>query len=139
LGGLWALEWAWLCTETNLRCVRSSGICSPNLNSVALIVSEISAFIRTDRRTDGQTDMARSTRLVILIKNIYTLWGRKRFLLPVTYFPTNLVYPFTLRVTGIKTNNRDINHFKITVQTIWKKIHGKIDLTIFLQFSLPDR
>jgi len=47
--------------------------------------------------------MARSTRLVILIKNIYTLWGRKRFLLPVTYFPTNLVYPFTLRVTGITT------------------------------------
>jgi len=46
--------------------------------------------------------MARSTRLVILIKDIYTLWGRKRFLLPVTYFPTNLVYPFTLRVTGIK-------------------------------------
>jgi len=26
--------------------------------------------------TDGQTDMARSTRLVMLIKNIYTLWGR---------------------------------------------------------------
>jgi len=39
---------------------------------------------------------------VILIKNIYTLWGRKRFLMPVTYFLTNLVYPFTLRVTGIK-------------------------------------
>jgi len=46
--------------------------------------------------------MARSTRLVILIKNIYTLWGRKRFLLPATYFPKNLVYPFTLRVMGIK-------------------------------------
>jgi len=46
--------------------------------------------------------MARSTRLVILIKNIYTLCGRKRFLLPVKYFPTNLEYPFTLRVTGIK-------------------------------------
>jgi len=47
--------------------------------------------------------MARSTRLVILIKNIYIyniLWGRKRFLPPVTYFPTNLVYPFTLRVTS---------------------------------------
>jgi len=101
LGGLWALEWAWHCAETNLRCVRSSGICTPNLNSLALIVSEISAFIRTD----GQTDMARSTRLVILIKNIYTLWGRKRFLLPVTYFPTNLVYPFTLRVTGIKSRS----------------------------------
>jgi len=34
--------------------------------------------------------MARSTWLVILIKNIYTLWGRKRFFLPVTYLPTNL-------------------------------------------------
>jgi len=42
---------------------------------------------------------------VILIKNIYTLWGRKRFLLPVTYFPTNLIYPITLRVTGIIIKN----------------------------------
>jgi len=39
--------------------------------------------------------MARSTRLVILMKNIYTLWGRKRFLLPATYYPTNLVYPMS--------------------------------------------
>jgi len=68
----------------------------PNLNSLAFIVSEISEFIGTDR----QTDMARSTRLVIPFKNIYTLWGRKRFLLSVTYFPTNLVHHFTLRVTG---------------------------------------
>jgi len=44
-----------------------------------------------------QTNMARSNRLVIIIKNVYTLWGRKRFLLPVTYFPMNLLYPFTLR------------------------------------------
>jgi len=42
--------------------------------------------------------MARSTRLVILIRNIYTIWGRKRCLPPVTYFPTNLVYPLTIRV-----------------------------------------
>jgi len=41
LGGLWALEWAW----------HSSGIGIPNPNSLALIVSEISAFIPTDRRT----------------------------------------------------------------------------------------
>jgi len=54
--------------------------------------------------------MARSTRLVILIKNIYTLSGRKRFLLPVTYFPANLVYPFSLRVTGIIKN-------KVTIST----------------------
>jgi len=45
--------------------------------------------------------MAISTRLVILIDNIYSFWDRKRFFLPVTYFPTNIVYPFTLRVTGI--------------------------------------
>jgi len=48
LGGLWALEWAWPAAKTNLRCVRSSGICVPNPNSLALIVSEISAFIQTD-------------------------------------------------------------------------------------------
>jgi len=70
----------------------------PYPSIVACIVSEISAFIRTD----GETDMARSSRLVILIKNIHTLWGRKRFLLPVTYFPTNLVYPFTVRINTIK-------------------------------------
>jgi len=28
LGGLWALEWAWHFAETNLRCVRSSEICT---------------------------------------------------------------------------------------------------------------
>jgi len=48
LGGLWALEWAWHIAETNLRCVRRSGICTPVFNSLAFIVSEISAFIRTD-------------------------------------------------------------------------------------------
>jgi len=89
LGSLWVLETAWHSAESYMRCTRSSEICMRNPNSLALIVSVILAFIRTDR----QTDMARSTRLVILIKNMYTLWGRKRFLLPVTYFPTNLVYP----------------------------------------------
>jgi len=52
LGGLWALEWAWHPAETNLRGVRSSGIRMPNPSIVALTVSEISAFIRTDGRTD---------------------------------------------------------------------------------------
>jgi len=36
--------------------------------------------------TDEQTDMARSTRLIMLIKNIYTLWGRKRLLHCVVNF-----------------------------------------------------
>jgi len=44
--------------------------------------------VHTDGQTEGPTDMARSTRLVILIKNICSLWDRKRFLLPVSYFPS---------------------------------------------------
>jgi len=69
LGGLWALKWAWHIAETNLRCVRSSGICTPN--SLALrSFRDLSVY--PDGQTDGQTDMARSTRLVILIKSIYT-------------------------------------------------------------------
>jgi len=40
-----------------------------------------------------QTNMTRSTRLVIPIKNAITLYGLKRFLLP-----------FTPRVTGIKSH-----------------------------------
>jgi len=104
LGGLWELEWAWHIAETNLSCVRSSGICMPNLNRLDLIVSEISAFIRTDRQTDSRTWLDR----LGYIKNIFTLWGRKRFLLPVTYFPTNIVYPFTLRVTGIKRKSNKV-------------------------------
>jgi len=38
-------------------------------------------------------------------KAFFCLWARKRFLLRVTYFPTNLVDPFTQRVTGIKIVN----------------------------------
>jgi len=48
-GGLWA----WHAADTNLHC---SGICMPNPSSLALIVSEISAFIRTDRQTESRTD-----------------------------------------------------------------------------------
>jgi len=48
LGGLWALEWTWHFAETNLLCAGISGICMPNPSIVALIVSEISEFIRTD-------------------------------------------------------------------------------------------
>jgi len=47
LGGLWALEWAWQFAESNLRCAGISGICMPNPSIVALIVTEISAIIRT--------------------------------------------------------------------------------------------
>jgi len=46
---MWALEWAWHPAETNLR----SRIYMPNPNFLALIVSEISAFKRTDGLADG--------------------------------------------------------------------------------------
>jgi len=54
---MWELKWAshseresgrGTLLETNMHCTRSSGICLPNPNSLALIDSEISAFIRTD-------------------------------------------------------------------------------------------
>jgi len=35
---------------------------------------------------DGQKDMGKSARLVMLTKNIYTLWGRKRHLHCVANF-----------------------------------------------------
>jgi len=46
--------------------------------------------------------MARSTRPVILTKNIYTLWDQKRFILQVSYFPKTLEYPYPVRVRGIE-------------------------------------
>jgi len=39
------------------------------------------------------------------IENIYTLWGRKRL-------PPSLVYPFTLRVTGIVNIYSDLMGFQ---------------------------
>jgi len=61
LDGLWALDPA----ESNFRLhVKSQHSSSYSFRDLS---------VNTDRRTDRQTDMTRSTRLVILIKNIYTL------------------------------------------------------------------
>jgi len=67
LGGLWALELAWHSAETNMRSAEMSGICMPNPSIVACISRDLS--VHTDRRTW----LVRWTRLVILIKIIYTL------------------------------------------------------------------
>jgi len=56
LGGLWELEWALHIAEINLRCAGISGICMPNPSFVDSIVSEISAFIRTDGQADRRID-----------------------------------------------------------------------------------
>jgi len=37
-------------------------------------------------------------------------WGWKRFFLPVTYFPSNIVYPFTLRVSGITSSESEVGN-----------------------------
>jgi len=49
-----------------------SGICMSKLNFLTFIVPEVWTSIRTDR--------AKSTRLLILVRNITILYGRKRFL-----------------------------------------------------------
>jgi len=45
---LWALEWAWHPAETNLRFAGSSRICKQSPKFLPILISEISAFIRTD-------------------------------------------------------------------------------------------
>ena len=54
--------------------------------------------------TDGRTDMARSTLLVTLIKNIYSLWGLRSIFRCVTNGMTKLVYPHPMG-GGYKNGN----------------------------------
>jgi len=94
LGGLWALEWAWHTDETNMRCAGIFRICMPNPSIAASIVSEITDAGQIDSDSDPDEEYTYFT----------LLWGRKRFPLPLTYFPTNPVYPFSLPVTGITSS-----------------------------------
>ena len=50
--------------------------------------------------TDGQTNMAKSTQLVMLIIYVYILWGLRRFLLCVTNLKTTLIVPSTYKAYG---------------------------------------
>jgi len=105
LGGLWAVRMG-VAYSRNKLALRAR-LLNLNLRSQCSIFDsfrDIHVHIYAFLRFLGVkvANMARSTRLVILSKNIFTLCGRKRFLLPVTYFPTNLVYPYTVRVPGIK-------------------------------------
>jgi len=61
-----------------------------NLNAKSQL-SIIYSFRDLSVHTDEQTKMARSTRIVILIKNIYTLWGQKRPSLGVSLPPFPVV------------------------------------------------
>jgi len=68
-GGLWALEWAWQHRSENLPCLYVSKISSLNLNHLAFIVSYISTFIRTGRRTD-----VRYGRFVVVRVGVLNIW-----------------------------------------------------------------
>jgi len=100
--GLWALEWAWHIRVTKLALrIKLRNLNLKSQFSIFDSFRDIHVHIYDFLKFVGGLWALGWARLVILIKNIYTLWGRKRFLLPVKYFLTNLVYPFTLRVTGI--------------------------------------
>jgi len=72
-----------LSTNPTEACMSNTSIAAlfGSYQLVSFIVSEISASIYSFRDRSVHPD--RRTWLVILIKNIYTLWGRKRFLLHV--------------------------------------------------------
>jgi len=55
--------------------------------------------------------MYRSTRLLILIKYIYTLYGRKRFLLRETYFSITIDDIFWVEVKR-DIQNEDVEELK---------------------------
>jgi len=67
------------------------------LNLPAFLFPALSTFIRADGHSqiDLTVDPDQESMYIL-----YT-YGRKPFLLPVLYFSTNLVYPFTLKVKGI--------------------------------------
>jgi len=65
--------------------------------------------------------MARSTRLVIKI--IYTLWGRKRFLLPVTSDESSI--PFCSTSNGYTNTNKEERYSRVRLSdTRYSKGNG---------------
>jgi len=74
----------------------------PNPSIIAFIVSEISALIWTD----GQTDMPRSTRLVIQIKNICIYFMGSETLPSACYILSDESgIPFCSTINGYTKNN----------------------------------
>jgi len=78
--GLWALEW--MSQQTCAAFVSLKTVYLPNPNSS--FYSPWDLDVHTDGWTDGRTWPDRPAQ--ILITNKYTLYCRKRFLLPVTFF-----------------------------------------------------
>jgi len=96
-----------------------------NLNLIALIVPELSTFMRTD--------MANSTRLLIgsRIYILYVIRNRSFGLLPI--FLANPVYPFSLRVAGLEMEQMVSLSRKFAVQfneiqRLWFNFWRMIDL-----------
>ena len=81
------------------------------------------------RQTDGQTDTAKSTQLITLIIYVYILKGLRRFLLGVTNFVANLIYPVQ---SIINTARHDITKDFET----YISISGFLKFLIVLHFLL---
>jgi len=62
------------------------------------------------KKTDGQTNMAKSTQVVFLIKNIFELLGQKSFIISVKYL-SRTIFSFTLRATGLKRKIYFLNFY----------------------------
>jgi len=127
---LWALEWEWHPVEIPLLCARFSRIFTLfSFNSFRDISVQSNWRTFLDRLSyimgsetlspDQEYRYSLGSEALPSIKNMYTLLVgnasfclmsetlpstcRKRFLLPVTYFPTNIIYHITLQVMGIHT------------------------------------
>jgi len=96
---------------TQLREVRFRGVrvgvapCMPSPNILTFMVSEISAFIRTDGHGKIHSPSDPDEEYVYYmgseaLPSIFSYF----------YFPKNLVYPFTLRVTGINIGKTHSKH-----------------------------
>ena len=68
-----------------------------------------SRILDLNRRTDGQTDMAISTPLFMLIKNIYSLLGLRFFLKKLQTFDKLIYTLLNYGMEGIKTTSFEKN------------------------------
>jgi len=153
---LW-LEWAWHSAEANLRSQKAQEsacqICSssmPNLNSLAFVVSEISAFIRTEfprsqrsyGQTDGKTDghgkidstSDQECDSTINPDQEYIYFTGSETLPSACNRPTNLVYPFTHDESSI-TFYSTSNGYKITLRVTGIKYFGMDDKDLTLRVT----
>jgi len=86
-----------------------------------------------DEQTVGQTDMVRSIRLVILIKNIYTLWRSEMLSSTWFIFSDEFVYPLNSTGNGYR-NNDQIKKDIVAIAAIKTRKNAIIE---YLDYQIP--